>query len=53
MGKISELLQVSNEERKAILKQYNMNEEDFTQQIESLRDWYVKSGLPEHGKDIH
>lgn len=53
LSKMEKLLEVTDEERRSILKHYNLSEQDFKEKIDSLLEWYKKSGLPEEGKKIH
>lgn len=50
MSQIQNLLQVSDEERNAVLKNYNISEKEFFEKIATLREWYKKTGFPEDGK---
>lgn len=50
MVKIHELLAVTEEEKKAVLKHYNINEKDLQEKVDSLVDYLTKSGLPQEGK---
>lgn len=50
MAKVNEMLAVTEEEKKAVLKHYNMNEKDLQEKVEFLVDYQIKSGLPHEGK---
>mgnify|MGYP000261691890 CR=1 FL=1 len=43
MSKLSKLLQVTEEERKAILEHYNTTEEEFLKNVQILKDWVAQS----------
>lgn len=51
MAILSKLLQTTEEEKKAVLQNYNITEEEVQFTIESLKEWYRKTGMPNDGKE--
>lgn len=49
-SQVKNLLMVSDAEKKAIFKHYNMSERDFEEIVEIVREWYLKTRLPKEGK---
>ncbi|CAH1107945.1 unnamed protein product [Psylliodes chrysocephalus] len=45
-SQVKNLLMVSDAEKKAIFKHYNMSERDFEEIVEIVREWYLKTRLP-------
>lgn len=52
-SKINKLLLVTDEEKKAVLKHYNITEKELDETIQYMMDWKQKFGLPDYGKDIN
>ncbi|XP_030759611.1 uncharacterized protein LOC115885009 [Sitophilus oryzae] len=52
MSNLSQLLQVTDSEKQAILKHYNLAEEEFEENVKYLKDWLAQSShLPQVSDD--